>query len=358
MKINQVEPWIDAAEKKAMQKYLDSGGWLTEFKKTREFESMLAEYLGSSHVHATTSGTLALMVALMALGVGPGDEVLCPDLTMVASANAIALVGATPVLVDIDVQNLCLDLKKAEEAITEATAAMIYVDLDGRCHNMNVRAFCGKYGLYLVEDACQALGSKFNGRYLGTFGHLGCFSFSFAKIITMGEGGAIVTDDDMLSKQVSMIRDFGRPQKGVDRHEVLGLKAKITDLQAVIGIEQMKKLEWRVQRKKEIYGLYRELLDIEEVEFVDTNLDDCAPWFVDILVNDRDRLKCHLELREIGTRSFYPPIHTQPLYSHVIGDFPNTVSASSRGLWLPSSSFLKDEDIAEVCKKIKEFYGK
>ncbi|GAG94068.1 unnamed protein product [marine sediment metagenome] len=204
MRINQMEPWIDQAEKKAMQEYLDSGGWLTEFEKTREFESMLAEFIGSKHVHAATSGTIALMVALMALGIGYGDEVLCPDFTMIASANAIALVGAKPVLVDIDPRNLCLDLKQAEEAITEATVAMIYVDLDGRCHNMNdVRAFCEKCSLCLVEDACQALGSKSDGRYLGTFGDIGCFSFSFAKIITMGEGGAVVTDGDKLSTWAS-----------------------------------------------------------------------------------------------------------------------------------------------------------
>jgi perosamine synthetase len=146
----------------------------------------------------------------------------------------------------------------------------------------------------------------------------------------------------------------------VDYHEIIGLNSKFTDLQAVIGVEQMKKLDWRVKRKKEIYKLYHDLLhDVREVEFIATNLQDCAPWFIDILVNGdgvRDNLAKFLESKGIGTRPFYPAIHTQPPYSHVRGDFKVSESVSQRGLWLPSSSFLTNDDVERVCSEIKAFF--
>ena len=145
-----------------------------------------------------------------------------------------------------------------------------------------------------------------------------------------------------------------------DDIEIMGFNAKFTDIQAVIGIEQMKKLDWRVERKKEMYKLYRELLaDIEPIKFIDTNLEDCSPWFIDILVDGdgvRDDLARFLNEREIGARPFYPAIHTQPPYAYISGDFRNSEDISRRGLWLPSSSFLSDEDIERVCREIKSYF--
>jgi perosamine synthetase len=172
------------------------------------------------------------------------------------------------------------------------------------------------------------------------------------------------------------IKDFGRTKSGVDYHETMGFNFKFTDLQAVIGIEQMKKLEWRVGRKKEMYRLYREMLEdmedavdegggnakgaggIKLIKFIDTNLEDTSPWFIDILVDKkkRDGLASFLRENGIGTRPFYPAIHTQPPYSHVKGTFENSEHVASSGLWLPSSSFLSDDDIAFVCQKIKDFF--
>lgn len=359
-RINQMEPWIGEEEKRAMVEYLDSGGWLTEFKKTKEFEEMIADYVASRYASVVNNGTISLVIALMALGIRNGDEVIVPDFTMIATANAVVLVGAKPILVDIDVTNLCLDLEKAEEAVSPRTKAIIYVSVNGRCHDMNrVVALARKHDLYLVEDAAQSLGSRYKGKYLGTFGDIGSFSFSFPKIITTGQGGALVTDNEELSTKISMIKDFGRPKRGVDYHEIIGLNSKFTDLQAVIGIEQMKKLDWRVKRKKEMYKLYLDLLqDAEQIKFVDTNLEGCSPWFIDVLVEGngvRDDLAKFLDTRGIGTRPFYPAIHTQPPYSYISGDFKNSEYASQRGLWLPSSSFLTDEDIERVCEEIRSF---
>lgn len=362
-RINQMEPWIGEEEKQAMMEYLDSGGWLTEFKKTRQFEQMIADYVGSKHASVVSNGTVSLIIALMALGIKNEDEVIAPDYTMIASVNAIVLAGAKPVLVDIEPSNLCLSLGLVEEMITPRTKGIMFVSINGRCPDMEkVVALAHKYNLYLIEDAAQSLGSRYKGKHLGTFGEIGSFSFSVPKIITTGQGGALTTDDEELFGRISKIKDFGRPQSGVDYYEIMGLNSKFTDLQAVIGIEQMKKLDWRVKRKKEMYQLYHNLLKgVEQIKFLDTNLEDCSPWFIDILITEegaRDNLKEFLKGRGIETRSFYPAIHTQPPYSHVKGNFKNSQYVSQRGLWLPSPSFLSDEDIERVCIEIKDYFAK
>ena len=362
-RINQMEPWIGEEEKRALIEYLDSGGWLTEFKKTREFEQMIADYVvGSKYVSVVNNGTVSLVVAIMALNIKGEDEVIVPDYTMIASANAVILAGAKPVLVDIDRTNLCLDLDTVEEAIAPRTKAIMLVTINGRYPEMEKFVeFANDNDLFLIEDAAQSLGSRYNGKHLGTFGDVGSFSFSAPKVITTGQGGALVTDDEELYHRILKIKDFGRSQGGVDYHETMGYNFKFTDLQAVIGIEQMKKLDWRVKRKKEMYKLYKDLLeDVEGIEFIDTNLEDTSPWFIDILVREgkeeRDRLALSLDKKGVGARPFYPAIHTQPPYSHVKGDFKNSEYISTRGLWLPSASFLNDEDIERVCTEIKNYF--
>jgi perosamine synthetase len=357
--INQMEPWIGKEEKDAVMAYLDGGGWLTEFKKTREFEQMIATYVNSKYASVVNNGTTSLIVALMSLGVGPSDEVIVPDFTMIASSNAVVLAGAKPILVDIEKENLCLDLQKTEEAITEKTKAILYVTINGRSGDMKkVMSLAKKHNLYVVEDAAQSLGSRYEGKHLGTFGDVGSISFSAPKIITTGQGGALFTDNEEIFNNIFMIRDFGRPKSGVDYHQVMGFNAKFTDIQAVIGIEQMKKLDWRVQRKKEIYKLYSEqLAKLDQVELIETDLTETSPWFIDILAKSRkSELMAFLKERCIGTRVFYPPIHTQPPYHSVNGQFDNSTFVSEHGLWLPSSSFLTDDQIQFICKNIRAFY--
>jgi perosamine synthetase len=357
--INQMEPWFGEEERHALIGYMDSGGWLTEYKKTREFEEMIADYVGSRFCTVLSNGTVTLFTALMALGVGPGDEVIVPDFTMIASANAVVLTGAKPVFVDISRPNLCLDLDLAEEAITPHTKVIMLVSLDGRSPDMHRAVeLAEQHELYLVEDAAQSLGSSYRRRHLGTFGHVGSFSFSTPKVITTGQGGALVTDDAELADRIRKIKNFGRRQSGVDFHETLGYNFKFTDLQAVVGIEQMKKLNWRVQRKREMFALYRrELMDVPQVGFIETNLEETSPWFIDVLVPDPKALGSFLKERDIGTRPFYPSIHSQPPYG-VDGTFPVSNYVSAHGLWLPSSSFLSDEDITRICRKIKAFFSR
>lgn len=362
--IPQMEPWIGSEEQKEVSLYMKSGGWLTEFKKTFEFEEMIAKFVGSKHACVVNNGTVSLFIALKALGIDNGDEVIVPDLTMIASANAVILAGAKPVLVDVNDKNLCLDLRLTAKALTKKTKALMYVSLDGRSGSMDeVIAFCKKHNLYLIEDAAQSLGSRWQGKHLGTFGDIGSFSFSTQKVITTGQGGALVTDNNSLIKKIRLIKDFGRIQSGVDQHIALGYNFKFTDLQAVIGIEQMKKLKRRVKRKKQIYNLYRKtLLPIKQVQFIPTDLNQTAPWFIDVLVEKKEKLIKYLRDNQIGTRPIYPPIHTQAPYnrwkelknSH---QFSVAENISLKGLWIPSSSSLSDHNIIFICKTIAAFYS-
>jgi perosamine synthetase len=357
--INQMEPWIGDEETEAMAAYLRSRGWLTEFRMTMEFERLLSEYIGSKYVSVVSNGTVSLFIALMALGIGRGDEVIVPDYTMIASANAVLMAGATPILVDIERETLTLDLEKAKEAISRKTKAIMFVNLNGRSPDMGkVKNFASKFGLFLIEDAAQALGSVKNGRHLGTFGEIGSFSFSAPKVITTGQGGCLVTNDEPLYNKVKKIKDFGRQKGGVDIHEELGFNFKFTDLQAVIGIEQMKKLRWRVERKKDIFRLYQSQLgDVEQIKFIPTHLEDTSPWFIDVLLESPLELQGFLKERGIGSRPFYPPVHTQAPY-RLNGEFPVSEYVSKHGLWLPSSSFLSDEDISYICSEIKTFFAR
>ena len=302
--IAQMQPWIGEEEKKAVVDYLDSGGWLTEFARTRELEQAIGAYVGARHVAMVSNGTVSLFAALAALGVGAGHEVLVPDLTMIASANTVLLAGATPVFVDVEPSTLCLDLEQAERHVTERTKAIMLVSFNGRAPDMaRAVALARRHGLFLVEDAAQALGSRWRGRHLGTFGDIGSFSFSSPKVITTGQGGALVTDDAALMARVLKVKDFGRVQAGVDEHDALGYNFKFTDLQAVIGLAQMTKLDWRVQRKRDMFALYQaELADVRGVAFVETDLEATSPWFIDVLVPDARALRQHLHERGIGSR--------------------------------------------------------
>lgn len=355
--IHQMAPWLGDEEKKAVIEYLDTDPWLTEFKKTREFEQMIASYVGSEFAVVVNNGTVSITIALMALGIGQGDEVIVPNYTMIATANAVVLAGGKPVFVDIKMDNLCMNLDQIESAINERTKAVIFVSLNGRSSDMaKLIDICEKHGIFLVEDAAQSLGSKHKGKHLGTFGIVGSFSFSALKVITSGQGGAIITEDERIYERILKIKDFGRSKAGVDFHETMGFNFKFTDLQAIIGIEQMKKLDWRVKRKKEIYALYKKQLStISQVEFIDTDLNETSPWFIDILVPEPLKLQQYLHENNIGSRPFYPPIHSQPAYKKQ-GSFPESEYVSEHGLWLPSSSFLNDETINVVCEQIKDFF--
>lgn len=356
--INQMEPVFDENEREAMHTYFLQGGWGTEFRQTRIFEEMIREYTGAKHCWMMPNGTLSLSCALTAAGIGAGDEVIVPDYTMAATPNAVHLIGAKAVFADINRRNLCLDFEKMKEAVTEKTKAVILVSLNGRCpdHIEEYAAFCRERGIHLIEDAAQSLGSFYRGKHLGRYGETGSFSFSAPKIITTGQGGALITDDDEISEKIKKIRDFGRASGGSDHYLTMGWNLKFSDFQAVVGIEQMKKLPERVKRKKEMGRLYESMLaGIPGVETIKTDYNDTPPWFIDILCEKRTELKEWLKEKGIGTREFYPPLHSEPVYGYDMS-FPVTEEASAKGLWLPSSMRVTDEQIGYICGAVRSFY--
>ena len=358
--INQMEPSFDEHEREAMNQYLLGGGWGTEFKKTREFEDMIKAYTGAKYCWIMSNGTVSLSAALLAVGVGVGDEVICPDYTMVATPNSAELIGAKTVFVDIERDTLCMDLNAMKAAVTDKTRAVMLVSINGRYpHNMRGFVdFCREKKIHLIEDAAQSLGSFYGGKHLGRFGEIGSFSFSAPKIITTGQGGALITDDEELSERIKKIRDFGRLAGGSDHYLTKGWNFKFSDFQAVIGVEQMKKLPARVVRKKEMGRLYEELLaGIHGVELLPTNYDDTSPWFFDILCERRDELQAYLKDNGIGTRPFYPALHSEPAYGYVDQHYPVAEEIAHKGLWLPSTITLTDEQIRYICGTVRAFYA-
>ena len=353
----QIEPWYGAAEIDAVRAYLESGGWLIEFAQTRAFEAAIAHATGAAHCVAISSGTAALFAMLRACGIGAGDEVIVPDLTMIASATAVVLAGGVPVLVDVDPATLCLDLERAAMAITPRTRAIMVVSLNGRGPDMTAAYdLCARRGLLLLEDAAQSLGSRWRGQPLGTFGAAAALSFSAAKIVTTGQGGAVLTDDPAVAARVTALKDFGRRRAGVDVHDSIGFNFKFTDLQAAFGVAQLAGLDDRIARKKAIFAAYRATLaGVPQVRFVDTDLAETTPWFVDIFVDDAAALRQALERQGIGTRPVYPPVHSQPAISQA-GQFPAADRIAAEGIWLPSSLGLDPGDISRVCDAIISFY--
>jgi perosamine synthetase len=357
--IPQMEPMITAADAEAAAGYLQSGGWLTEFRETRAFEASIASFTGARHVIAAPNGTLALFLALKARGIGPGDEVIVPDLTMAASATAVILTGAAVVFADIDPTTLCLDLERAEAAFGPRTKAVMFVSLNGRSPANLAEAF-DKWrarDIWVIEDAAQSLGSFRDGRHLGTIGDCGCLSFSSQKLVTTGQGGAVMTDDDELARRMNLLRDFGRSQGGSDNYLSVGWNLKFTDLQAVIGLSQMRRLPELVERKRAIFARYCDgLRDTPGIAVPSTDRSEVTPWFMDVLV-DPDRkpqLIAHLREKGIGSRPFYPALHTQPAFAHA-GAFPVATRISDRGLWLPSSLTVRDDQIDLICAAVREF---
>ncbi len=361
--IMQMRPLFGKEEKRAICEYMDEDGFITEFKRTEKFEQMIAEYTGAKHCVVVNNGTISLSLAAMAVGVEAGDEVIVPNYTMIATPNSLKMFGVHPVFVDVEPDTLCLDIDLVKEAITQKTKAIMLVSANGRYPKSGIKAFedlCIERGLILIEDSAQSLGSFYpDGRHIGTAGLVGSFSFSSPKIISTGQGGAVITDNDAVASKLRKLKDFGRSGGGNDIHDEIGFNFKFTELQACVGIEQMKKIPARVERKKEILSLYQKLLkDVKEVEFFSRDMGCTTPWFVDVIVKDRrSSLVEFLKENNIGTRVMYPPINKQKAYD-VEGEHPVSNMIEKKGLWLPSAVQLTDRQIEYICNKIVTFYTK
>lgn len=359
--IMQMRPLFEQEERDSIIEYMSEDGFITEFKRTEQFEHMIADYTGAKHCIVVNNGTISLTLAAIAAGVGPGDEVIVPNYTMIATPNSVKMLGAVPRFVDVEPATLCMDLELAKAAITSRTKAIMLVSANGRYPDSGIAAFealADSHGIALIEDAAQSLGSYYpDGRHVGRAGLVGSFSFSAPKIISTGQGGALITDNDETATHLRKLKDFGRSGGGNDVHDVIGYNFKFTELQACIGIEQMKKLTLRVERKKEIWANYeRRLQGCSGIKLFNHNLTLTAPWFIDSLADDREKLAEFLKKHNVGTRVMYPPINKQKAYDEP-GQHPISDRVGESGLWLPSYVQLSDANIEYICGLICEFYA-
>jgi perosamine synthetase len=363
--IPQIEPWVDENELRELRRVIDST-FLTEHDLTREFESMTTELTGAKHAIAVCNGTMALFTCVKALGIGPGDEVIVPNFTFIASANAVILAGAVPVLCEVREDTFCIDVERAERLVTERTKAIMPVHLYGQSADMpEVTAFARRHGLRVLEDAAEGIGVRYEGRHVGTSGDMGILSYYGNKTITCGEGGIVLTNDDSLAKAAYRMKNYGRDRKGTFIHETIGFNFAFTDLQAAIGIAQMKKLSTVIDKKRRIHDRYvQELQSVERFRpvYVDPR---CEPvfWFTSFLCEDPDALSSFLKSQNIQTRRFFLPLHQQPCYvdgKHIRvadEDFRISESIYRRGISLPSSYTLTEDDQSHVIEEIRGFYA-
>ena len=358
-------PWWrpeTGAEERDLVVQVLASNYLNDGDVTTEFERRMAAALGATHAVAVTSGTAALFLSVAAVGAGRGDEVIVPDITFIATANAVTLSGATPVFVDVDPSTLTMDPDAFASAITPRTRAVIPVHVSGRAAAIErILEIAARRGIAVVEDAAEALRSKHAGRCLGTFGRAGCFSFSPNKTITTGQGGLVVTDDDALVVRLRELKDQGRPVRGTggnDIHASIGFNFKLTNLQAAVGVAQLERLDARVRKLGDLYRAYRAALaGIDGIALLPFDVDRGeTPQWVDALAEDRDALVAHLERNDIHCRPFWYPIHTQAPYLAPPDRFAASMRVAPKALWLPSALSMTDADVRVVAARIREFY--
>lgn len=342
--------------------------WISGISPTvKQFECKFSQYCDCKYGIATNSGTTALHLALVSLGIGKGDEVIVPDFTMIASANAVAYTGAKPVFVDADPETWCINPILIEEKITAKTKAIMPVHIYGHPCNMNpIFKIADKYGLDIIEDAAEAHGAEYNHFKIGSLGDCGCFSFYANKIITTGEGGMIVTNNLDIMKNAVWLRAhaFGKHPRH-HWHEALGFGYRMSGLQGALGSSQCDRLDELVELKRRNAEIYlRELQPLAEdgkiVLPVEESWAKNVYWMFTILLTSdyplsRDELVVKLEnVHGIETRNTFNPMHIQPIYKQK-GDYPIAEMLGHTGLNLPSSTRLTEEEILEVCKWVKHY---
>ena len=361
--INQIQPWIDEEESKQLLRVTKST-FVTEHKLTKEFEEAIKQLTGSKHAIAMSNGTVALFCCLKSLGIGPGDEVIVPDMTFIATANSVILAGATPVFCDIELDALSLSAEKVKQCITKNTKAIMPVHLYGGVAKIKqLQEVCKEHKLFLIEDAAQGVGVRYNGQHVGTFGDLGVLSFYGNKTITCGEGGVVLTNDDELAASCYRLKNHGRDTKGTFVHTHIGFNFAFTEMQAAIGIAQLNKLNKIILRKKEICEKYvSELSGIENFRPLIFK-DKISPvyWFTSFFTDKKHQLMKFLDEKNIQTRQFFYPLHKQPCYEFMnldTRDFTASNKSFEEGISLPSSYNLTEQQQNYVISCIKEYYKK
>lgn len=352
--ILQHKPIFDRMDADAVANVIKSG-WISEGKETKKFQENYRKFVGTKYAVATTSGTAAIFLSLSAVGIQPGDEVIVPNITFVATAMAVRMIGAKVVLADIDENNFTISNESIKKKITKKTKAIIPVHLNGRSTDLDeLKEICNKFNLKLIEDASQSLGSKYGDKYLGSIGDTGAFSLAPTKIITTGQGGMITTNSFEIYEMLRKIKDQGRSDKS-DNHEIVGYNLKFSDLQAALGNSQFSKLRERLAWMKKIHKMYTELLEKNTFITIPQNRPETQLWYFDILHHNRDKLVEYMEKFNIIGRRFYKPIN-EHLPFKTKEKFPISSRISSKGIYLPSSVDLTIPQVKYICEVINSFH--
>lgn len=344
-------------------------GWYTNMNLYLErFERSCADYTGMRYCLATSSCTAALHLALLALGIGPGDEVIVPDITWVASGASICYTGATPVFADMDRDSWCLDPEAFERAITRRTKAVMVVGLAGNLPDMDaMRAIAGRHGIPMLEDAAESIGAEYKGKRAGTFGRLGALSFNGTKLLVTGEGGMLVTNERALSERVKRLRNHGVDQEREGKYYWsyhLGYKYKMTNMQAAMGLAQLERIDELVAMRRQIFSWYAERL--QGVEGL--RLNQAGPrvkstfWLVTAMVDPSYKLKKEalvnrLVEQRIAGRPFFYPLSSMPTFApycrgkRMSRINPVSYALSPYGVCLPSAASLTESDVDYVCEQ-------
>ena len=364
--IRVCEPFIGSRELELVTDCIKTNWISSRGRYVDEFEEKFARYCGCQYGIGTTSGTTALHLAISSLGIGKGDEVIVPAFTMVSTVFAIVYNGATPVLVDSEPETWNIDVNRIEERITPRTKAILPVHLYGHPCDMDpILKIASAHNLLVIEDAAEAHGADYKGRKAGGMGDVGCFSFYANKIITTGEGGMVVTNNEETAERARTLKDLAFSREKRFLHTDLGFNYRMTNIEAALGLAQFERIEELVEMRRRNARFYNSLLkDVAGVRLpIEKEWAKNVNWMYSILIEDefgmsRDRLMEELKQRGIETRALFIPMHQQPVFLDMglfHGEsYPIAEDLSQRGLYLPSSSGLKEEEMSHICQAIRE----
>jgi len=356
------QPNLSGNEKKYVQECLDSTWISSKGNFIKQFENNFSKFTGIKNSVAVSNGTVALHVALLALEIGKDDEVIVPTFTYIASVNSISYTGAKPIFIDSTSDSWQIDTKKIEEKISPKTKAIMAVHIYGHpCEMDEIKRIAEKHKLFIIEDCAEAIGTFFNGKHAGSFGHISTVSFFGNKAITTGEGGMGCTNDDNLADLTIRIKGQGLAKNQEYFHDIIGYNYRMTNICAAIGCAQLERIDEILINKRRVAQNYIDGLKGLPIEFhKEIGNVKHSYWMFTILVkseNKRSELRNYLKEIGIETRPTFHPVHTMPMYN-TAEKFEIADDLGSRGINLPSYPDLSDSDIKYITDRIKEFYDK
>lgn len=350
-------------EKKYVNDCLDSSWISSKGAYVEKFESEFQKFHQVKHASTVSNGTVALHLSLLALGIGPGDEVIVPTLTYIASVNAISYTGAKPVFADSLKDTWQINPNDIKSKITSKTKAIMVVHLYGHaCEMQQIVKIANENDLYVIEDCAEAFGSKYNNKLVGNFGHIATFSFFGNKTITTGEGGMVATNDAKLSEIMIHLKSQGLAKNREYWHDVVGYNYRMTNICAAIGLAQLEQATDFIEKKRKIASWYEQFLcDLPLTTHQENKNCFHTYWIVNILLNNksnRESLRAFLSKHGIETRPMFYPIHTMPIYKRKNEIHPIAEDLGLRGISLPSYPELKKSDVEIICKIVSNFFQK